>query len=141
MNGQILNFSAIARDCGINERTVRTFFEILEDTLIGFMLPSFHESVRKRQRANPKFYFFDGGVVRALSRTLSVPLVPGNYDYGRAFEAFVVNELYRLIHYGDFEWSLSYLRTKDDAKIDVIIDRPGGARALVEIKSAARITG
>lgn len=140
MNGQIINFSAIARDCGVNERTVRTYFEILEDTLVGFLLQPFHESIRKRQRENPKFYFFDPGIVRALSQTLTVPVVSGSYEYGRMFESFIIHEIHRLARYQDLDWTLSYLRTKDGAEIDLILDRPGHPRALIEIKSAARVT-
>ncbi|MBL8695643.1 MAG: ATP-binding protein [Planctomycetes bacterium] len=138
-NGQIVNYSAIARDCGVNERTVRTYFEILEDTLIGFLLPSFHESVRKRQRENPKFYFFDAGVVRALAGNLTLPVVPGTSEYGRAFESFVIHEIHRWNHYFEKDWRLSYLRTKDDAEIDLIVERPGKPRLLLEIKSTDRL--
>ena len=48
------------------------YFSILEDTLVGFLLPAFHRSIRKQQRVNPKFYFFDPGVKRALDRTLDL---------------------------------------------------------------------
>ena len=70
---------------------------------------------------------------------MTVPIIPGNYAFGRAFEVFVVNEIYRLIRYKDLEWNVSYLRTKDDAEIDVIVDRPDRQRSLVEIKATSRI--
>lgn len=138
-NGAILNYAAIARDCGVGEKSVQEYFTILEDTLIGKLLPPFHESIRKRQRHNPKFYFFDEGVQRALSQTLRVALAPQTFAFGRAFESFLVNEINRLQSYRELDYSLSYLRTKDDAEIDLIIERPGLPRALVEIKSARTI--
>ncbi len=139
MSGQIVNFAKIARDAGAALPTVQSYFQILEDTLIGFLLDSFHESVRKRQRENPKFYFFDTGVQRALSNTLSVDLPSHTYAFGAAFEHFVINEIYHRQSYGKKDYRLSYLRTKDGVEIDLIIERPGLKRALVEIKSAERI--
>ena len=60
-NGAIVNYANIARDVGADPKTVITYFSILEDTLVGFLLPAFHRSIRKQQRVNPKFYFFDTG--------------------------------------------------------------------------------
>jgi predicted AAA+ superfamily ATPase len=85
MNGRVLNFSKIGRDIGVDTKTVQSYFQILEDTLLGYFLPSFHRSVRKRQLTNPKFYFFDTGVKRALERSLTVPLLPQTYAFGEAF--------------------------------------------------------
>lgn len=140
MSGQILNFTKIAREIGSSTVTVQSYFQILEDTLIGSLVEPFHESVRKRQRGNPKFYFFDTGVQRALNNTLQVELAPQTYAFGVAFEYFIVNEIHRLHAYGKKDYRLSYLRTKDGVEIDLIIERPGMKRALVEIKSAERIT-
>ncbi len=139
MSGQIVNFAKIAREAGTTVPTVQSYFQILEDTLIGFLLDSFHESVRKRQRENPKFYFFDTGVLRALNNTLSVDLPPHTYAFGVAFEHFVINEIQRLQSYGKKDYRFSYLRTKDGVELDLIIERPGRKRALVEIKSTERL--
>jgi predicted AAA+ superfamily ATPase len=106
-NGQILNYSKIARDVGVDTKTVQAYFSILEETLVGFFLPAFHQSVRKRQRVSPKFYFFDPGVKRALARTLQQEIYPRTYEYDQAFEHWVVLEFFRLAHYLDKEWSFS----------------------------------
>lgn len=140
MSGQIINFSKIAREIGASTHTVQTYFEILDDTLIGLLLPPFHESIRKRQRGNPKFYFFDTGVQRALHQTLSVDLKPHTYAYGLAFEHFLINEINRRLSYARKEYSLSYLCTRDGAEIDLIVESPGRKRALIEIKSSEKIT-
>jgi len=138
-NGEIVNYSNIARDIGTDHKTVSSYFEILEDTLLGFLLEPYHASVRKRQRQAPKFFFFDPGVTRALSGTLNVELVTGTYGFGRAFEHFVLLEIIRLSNYRQKDYRLSYLRTKDGAEIDLIVERPGDKLALVEIKSTDRI--
>jgi predicted AAA+ superfamily ATPase len=140
MSGLIVNFSKIAREVGASAPTVQTYFEILEDTLVGFLLEPFDESVRKRQRDNPKFYFFDTGVQRALNRMLTVELKPQTYAFGLAFEHFVINEINRLQLCAKKEYRLSCLRTKDGVEIDLVIERPGLKRALVEIKSTERVT-
>lgn len=139
MSGEILNFTKIARDIGASVKTAQSYFEILEDTLLGTFLPPFHESIRKRQAASPKFYLFDTGVRRALQRLLNVPLAEQSYEYGQAFEHFIVNEVHRLQSYKQLDYELSFLRTHDQAEIDLVIERPGMPRALVEIKSTPRI--
>ena len=138
-NGDIVNFSNIARDVGADIKTVQSYFQILEDTLIGFLLEPFHGSVRKRQAGAAKFFLFDTGVKRALDRTLTVELLPGTYAYGRAFEHLVIVEAMRLSSYKQNDYRFSYLRTKDGAEIDLIIERPSAPVALVEIKSSDRV--
>lgn len=140
MNGKILNLNKIAIDVGVDHSTVQNYFEILEDTLVGFLLEPFHESLRKRQRQASKFYYFDLGVARALSRSLDIPLKMGSYDHGNAFEQFIILEIKRLASYQYPDWSFSYLRTKDHAEIDLIIERPGMKRIAIEIKSTNKIT-
>lgn len=141
MNGKIINKSAIAREIGIDDVTAANYFEILEDTLIGFMLPAYHTSVRKAQRQAPKFYFIDTGITRALNKMLSIPLMPGTSAYGEAFEHWVIPEIKKHIHYLRLDWELSYIRTKDDLEIDLVVNRPGLPKLLIEIKSKSRVSG
>ena len=133
-NGNVINYSKIARDIESNSKTVERYFQILEDTLIGFFLDPFHKSVRKRQSKRSKFYLFDTGVKRALDGTLVVPILPRTYEYGNAFEHFVILELIRLNDYYRADYRFFYLMTKD-IEVDVIVERPGKKTALVEIKS------
>jgi predicted AAA+ superfamily ATPase len=138
-NGEVVNYTNIARDVGADVKTVQSYFQIMEESLVGFLLEPFHRSVRKRQTHAPKFYLFDPGVRRALTRTLTVDLRPGTYDYGRAFEHFVVVEALRRSAYRLNDYAFSYLRTKDGAEVDLVIERPGKAPALLEIKSADHV--
>ncbi len=134
-NGKILSYSKISRDLGVDDKTVKNYFSVLADTYVGFFLPSFHRSIRKRQREAPKFYFFDLGVKRALERNLSVDLNSSSYAFGEAFETWVVQECFRLNEYFKRDFRLSYLRTQSDVEIDLILERPGQPDLLVEIKS------
>jgi len=138
-NGELINYSRIARDVGVDTKTVQSYFQILEDTLLAYMLEPYHRSVRKRQSQAPRFYLFDTGVCRALSRTLNVPLNHGTYVFGRSFEHFVVTEALRRNDYLKKDFRFSHLRTKDGAEVDLVIERPGQSTVLVEIKSSTRV--
>lgn len=135
MNGKIINKSKISREVGVNDVTVAHYFEILEDTLLGFTLPAHHTSIRKAQKQAPKFYFIDPGIKRALEKTLTVQLLPQTVAWGEAFEHWVILEIVKNISYTRKDWELSYIRTKEDVEIDLIISRPGQPKLLIEIKS------
>jgi len=140
MNGKIINFSKIGSDIGVDTTTVQNYYSILEDTLIGFHLHAYHTSIRKSQRLSPKFYLFDTGVCRALKRTLDLPLLPQTYDFGEAFEHFIILEFIKLSEYYRKDWKFFYLRTKDGVEIDLIVERPGQKTICMEIKSSDRVT-
>ncbi len=139
-NGKIVNYTKIANDVGVDNKTIYNYFSILEDTLIGFFIPAFNRSIRKQQHEAPKFYLFDPGVTRALAGTLRVELVPQTYAFGDAFEHWVVLECYRDNEYKKLDFKLSYLRSKSGAEIDLVVQRPGDKDLLVEIKSADRVS-
>lgn len=77
--------------------------------------------------------------MRAIEGKLTVPLQKQSSDFGNAFESWFINECHRLNSYLELDYKFSYLRTKDDVEIDLIIERPNGSMALVEIKSTERI--
>lgn len=134
-NGMILLWSNIAREAGVQAKTVQSYYGILEDTLLGFFLPAYARSLRKRQKTHPKFYFFDTGVARALAGTLTIPLYPGTTEFGRAFEHFFITEFHRLNAYTQTDFSFSYFATHD-IEIDCVVERPGAPILFVEFKSA-----
>ncbi len=140
MNGKIINMSEIAKDVGVDDKTISSYFSLLEDTLVGFMLEPFQHSFRKRLRAQPKFYYFDTGVVRSLSRQLSVPLSPSTSAYGDAFEHYIILECVRLASYYYPEYRFSFLKTKDDAEVDLVVERPGKKLLFIEIKSSTMVS-
>lgn len=139
MNGKIINFAKIARDIHVEDKTIKKYYSILEDTMIGFFLDGFQHSFRKRLSTKPKFYFFDTGVVRALSRTLSVPLMPSTSAYGEAFEHLVILEAIKLASYFKTEYQFSYVQTSSGAEIDLLVERPGQKTLMIEIKSAQQV--
>lgn len=138
-NGKIINFANIAREIGVDNKTVKSYFSILKDTLIGFFLEPYHHSLRKKLSGKPKFYFFDPGVVRALAMQMDIPLRPGNHAYGNAFEHFIIIEMMRLSDYLKKNYKFSYVRTVNDVEIDLVIERPGKTTLFIEIKSTSEI--
>ncbi len=139
MSGKCINYSALGRDVGADTKTVISYFDILEETHMGFRLEPFHTSVRKAQKMAPKFYWFDSGVRRALESTLDFAPAPGTSYYGELFEEFVVNEINRLNSYCETGYRMSYLSTHNSgAEIDVILSKGGGRKIIaIEIKSSS----
>lgn len=139
MNGKILNYSRIAKEVGVSDKSIHSYFQILIDTHLGFYLPSFHRSIRKMQKVHPKFYFFDLGVKRQLDRTIETQLIPSTAAYGDAFEHFIILEIYRRAHYLQKNWTFSYFQTKEGNEIDLIISLNRRQEILIEIKSTNKI--
>lgn len=134
-NGKIINYANISKDVGVDEKTIKEYFIILEDTLIGFFLDSYHDSFRKRLVMKPKFYFFDPGIVRALSRRLSIPITPKTTAFGDAFEHFIILEIVRLSSYFQPDYRFSFIMTEAGVEVDLVVERPGNALLCIEIKS------
>lgn len=138
MSNKIVNYAKIGADIGVDHKTVQNYFDILTDTWIGFYLPAFHPSVRKSQGKSPKFYFFDVGVRKSLARDVGGYSGPGSASFGDDFEQFLVTEIFRWNEYLQADYRLSFLRTKNDNEIDLILSR-GRHHVACEIKSADRV--
>lgn len=139
MNGEIINFSKISRQIDSQHTSVRTYFDILVDTMMGFYLPGFASSARKRLALSPKFYFFDAGVQRALEFSLDSRLAASTFAYGKAFESLVVQEVYRLNSYFRKNYELSYIRTQAGVEIDLVLRKGSRELILIEVKSTASV--
>ena len=135
-HGELLNYSSIARDCGVDSKTVREYFQLLADTLLGTFVEPFS---RRRSRAvitrAPKFYLFDVGVAghvtgRRIERTAGP-------DFGRALEHFILMELLAWRAYRECDVPVRFWRTKSGLECDFVLGR-GGAVA-IEVKGGARV--
>lgn len=133
-NGEIVNNNNIAQDCGVSATTVSSYFDILEDTLIGYRIPAYRKVMKRRLVQAPRFYYFDVGVANYLLHRKD--MVRGTDEYGHAFEHLVVQEIYARLHYRHSEEELSYWRTYTGIEVDVVI---GEARVAIEIKSAEEV--
>ncbi len=134
-NGELVNYSNMSRESEVSNHTVKEYYKILEDTLLGFFLLPYGKSIRKKMSKHPKFYFFDTGIVTALTNRLRVDYPEKSYEFGRSFEHFFVMELVKLNHYHRLDLVLSFYRTERGAEVDCIIETPAGKTIAVEIKS------
>ncbi len=133
-DGEIINNNNIAQECGVSATTVNSYFDILEDTLIGYRIPAYTKVVQRRLVQAPRFYYFDVGVVNYLMHRTN--LVRGTNEYGHAFEHLVIQELIAYMHYTHQHERISYWRTYAGTEVDVII---GDARIAIEIKSVEEV--
>lgn len=133
-DGKMLNYSNIASDCGVSAKTVKSYFQILCDTLIGYEIPAFRKEIKRKIVQAPRFYYFDVGLANYLMGRHN--LKRGSDDYGHAFEHFVIQEIIAYKGYNDKRDVISYWHTYDQKEVDVVI---GDARVAIEIKSAERV--
>lgn len=129
-NAQVIEFANISRECSVPMSSVKEYFSILEDTLIGEFLWPYDRSERKKAR--PKFYFFDCGVIQALQSRLTDPPTP--VEKGFLFETWFVRELVRLRDYHQKDHSFGLWR-QGEHEVDVLISGGRGVLAAIEIKS------
>jgi predicted AAA+ superfamily ATPase len=133
-NGEIVVYKNIAQDCGIDYRTVKDYFDILVDTLVGYMIPPFSHTKKRRAVQSPKFYYFDVGIANYLRNRRNIQL--GSVDFGHAFEHFIIQELIACLGYDGREEQLSYWRTGSGYEVDAII---GDGRIAIEMKATEEI--
>jgi predicted AAA+ superfamily ATPase len=133
-NGEIVNFTNIARECGVAAPTVKNYFQILEDTLVGRFVPGFARRRKRRLIAAPKFFYFDVGVVAHLARRGVV--TPGSELFGRALEHFIFMELRAHSSYSGLHYPLAYWQTASGIEVDFVL----GEDVAVEVKATARAT-
>lgn len=129
-NGSVIEFANISRECSVPMSTVKEYYSILEDTLLGFFLWPWNRSERKKAR--PKFYFFDPGVARAVQSRLNDPPTP--LERGVLFEQWFVNELHRLRDYRQKECDLAFWR-QGVHEVDVLASRNGKPLLAFECKT------
>lgn len=134
-DAELVNFSTIARDCGVSSHTIKGYFQILEDTLLGRWLPAYTKRPKRRVIAAPKFYFADVGIVNYLAKRGE--LRPGAELYGKAFENWVFHELSAHNSYTEAFATLSYWRLASGIEVDFIVN---DMQLAIEAKATARIT-
>jgi predicted AAA+ superfamily ATPase len=134
-HGQLTNFANIARDVGVDPKTIKEYYQILVDTLVGTWVSPF----KRRQDRHvilkaAKFYLFDVGIAGALlNRSLAEER---GEDFGRALEHFVLMELLAHSSYRDLDYPVQFWRTKSRLEVDFVL---GGGEVAIEVKGSARV--
>lgn len=129
-NAQMIEFSNISRECSVPASTVKEYYSILEDTLLGEFLWPWDRSQRKKAR--PKFYFFDSGVVRSLQNRLHDPPTP--QEEGVLFENWFVREIIRYRDYLEKNHRIGFWR-EGGHEIDILVEGPRGPLLAIECKA------
>ena len=133
-NAQQLDFTSLASDAGVSRQTAQNYFQILKDTLIGYELPAYTKTGKRKAVSTSKFYFFDMGVVRALRRFEKV--LPGTKEFGDFFEHFIFLELRTWIDIRKPTATLHYWRSTSAFEVDFIL----GQKVAIEVKSTEKPT-
>jgi predicted AAA+ superfamily ATPase len=131
----MVNYTNIASECGVSAITVKEYFQILEDTLIGRYLPSYQKRPKRRVITAPKFYLFDVGVTNHLLRRSKIE--PNSELFGKAFEHFIYQEIYAHSRYSGKEYPIYYWRTASQLEIDFVL---GDHEVAIEVKATEQAT-
>lgn len=132
-SGELLNYANVASETGVSAKVVRSYFQILEDTLLGFRLQPWQKTKTRRLIETEKFYLFDVGVANYLARRK--PLY-GSREFGKSFEHFLLMEFKAYQAYKDPELQLNYWRTSTGMEVDFIL---GDMKLALEAKASQRV--
>ena len=134
-HGEMVNFLNISRNCGVDAKTVKAYYQILVDTMLGvFIDPFTKKSGRQIIMSTPKFYLFDVGVAGYLLKREI--LEERGEPFGRAFEHFILMEILAYRIYSEKDFKLAYWRTKDGLEVDFILD---DGKVAIEVKGGRNI--
>lgn len=134
MDGEILNYENVASDCGVSANTVKAYYKILVDTLLGFEVPAYRKVIKRKLYKSPRFYYFDIGIANHLTKRYQ--LAPKTPEYGHAFEHLIIQEIVAYLAYTNSDEELTYWHTYENIEVDAII---GDARVAIEIKSTDHV--
>ncbi len=133
-DGEMVNYQSIATDCGVSANTIKAYFDILQETMIGYYIPAFRNVQKRRLIKAPRFYFFDIGIVNYLCNRRKME--PGSTDFGHGFEHLIVQELMAYLSYTHSRKTISYWRTTSGYEVDIIY---GDAEVAIEVKSSTEV--
>ncbi|MBI3323280.1 MAG: DUF4143 domain-containing protein [Candidatus Omnitrophica bacterium] len=132
-SSELIHYMNIAREAGISHKVVRTYFQILEDTLLGFRVSPWRKSKTRRMTVTEKFYLFDVGVANYLA--YRQPRL-GSTEFGKAFEHYILMELRAYQAYRNPELRIAFWRTSAGQEVDFIL---GDKELALEIKGSSRV--
>ncbi|MBS0290082.1 MAG: ATP-binding protein [Proteobacteria bacterium] len=134
-NGEMVNASNIARDCGIDRLSVQGYYQILIDTLLGYFIQPFSKKIKRDIiLATPKFYLFDVGLANYLGKQNLISLK--GTTAGKSFEHFILMELMAYIGLNRKRLPITYWRTKTGLEVDFVI---GDADFAIEVKISEQV--
>jgi len=134
-HGELTNYSNIARECGVDSKTVKEYYQILVDTLLGTMVEPFKKKKNRQTISKAsKFYLFDVGIAGVITHR-EIHEEKGEL-FGKAFEHFILMEMVAHSSYSELEYEIDFWRTKSGMEVDFIL---GKGEVAVEIKGSSRV--
>ena len=138
MNGEIVNYTKLGNDAQLSPRTVRDYFQILEDTLVGDLLPPFQRTRSRKAVTTEKFFFFDVGVTHALLERWAVS--PRTPEYGRVLEHLVQRELRAFLDYFRNARHLFFWRSLSKMEVDFVLAEGQRPVVAIEVKASRSVS-
>ena len=135
---ELLNFENIAREASIKSGVIKSYLQILDDTLIGYILPPWDQSVRKQLGKHPKFYFFDNGVLNSINRQSANAQIHPELR-GKLFEQWIINEVRAVLSYLRSSFKMYFWQTKAGNEVDLLLARNNLPEIAIEIKAKRSI--
>ena len=132
-SGELLNYTNVGRETGVSTKVVRNYFQILEDTLLGYRVSPWRKAKNRRLIETEKFYLFDVGVTNYLSHRS--PRI-GTPEFGKSFEHYILMELKAYQAYRNPELDIRYWRTASGFEVDFIL---GDMNLAIEVKASQKI--
>jgi len=132
-SGELLNYTNVGRETGVSAKVVRSYFQILEDTLLGFRVSPWRRAINRRLIETEKFYLFDVGVTNYLARRTPKTGTP---EFGKSFEHIILMELKAYQAYRNPELDIRYWRTSTGYEVDFIL---GDMNVAIEVKGTPRV--
>lgn len=131
--GEEINFATLGSDCGVSPKTIRNYLQVLDDTLVGFMLPPFRKTRQRKAISRSKFYLFDVGVANALAQVSS--LSPATERFGHCFEHFMLMEIRAYLSYRRRSESIYFWKSQSGFEVDIVIPN----QLAIEVKSTEMV--
>jgi len=132
-SSELLNYTNVAREVGVSAKVVRGYFDLLEDTMLGYRVAPWTKSPNRRMIQTPKFYLFDGGIANHLARRRPAPRTP---EFGKSVEHLVLMELQAFRSYRSQDLEIRYWRTSTGQEVDFVLN---DLEVAIEVKASARV--
>lgn len=132
-SSEIINYSNIASDIGVSEITIKSYYELLEDSLVGFQLFPWRKGRTRKSIASSKFYFFDTGVLHSILKSPKI-LDTSSDVYGRTFEQFIAQEIRAYLSYRRLDYDFNFWRSLDKKEVDFVVNN----EIAIEVKTAKK---
>ena len=132
-SSELLNYTNVAREVGVSAKVVRGYFDLLEDTMLGYRVAPWTKSPNRRMIQTPKFYLFDVGIANHLARRRPATGTP---EFGKSVEQLVLMELQAFRSYRSQDLEIRYWRTSTGQEVDFVLN---DLEVAIEVKASARV--